>query len=78
MGKPTFDICKFKTPELRGWRLMDRTGFKEIQGGEMFSPFWIYRYQMKVFVPEYIGLRKRTRGTETSKYPEERTSTRLR
>ena len=24
---------------------------------------------------EYIGLVKRTRGTETSKYPEERTST---
>ena len=25
--------------------------------------------------PEYIGFKKRTRGTETSKYPEERTST---
>ena len=24
--------------------------------------------------PEYIGAKKRTRGTETSKYPEERTS----
>jgi hypothetical protein len=26
-------------------------------------------------LPEYIGLRERTRGTETSKYPEERKST---
>ncbi len=25
--------------------------------------------------PEYIGFKKRTRGTETSKYPEERKST---
>lgn len=24
--------------------------------------------------PEHIGFKKRTRGTETSKYPEERTS----
>ena len=30
---------------------------------------------MKVFVPEYIGEQRQTRGTETSKYPEERTST---
>jgi hypothetical protein len=30
---------------------------------------------MRVSVPEYIGDKKQTRGTETSKYPEERTST---
>ena len=30
---------------------------------------------MKVSAPEYIGGKKQTRGTETSKYPEERTST---
>ena len=29
----------------------------------------------RYFLPEYIGMKKRTRGTETSKYPEERTST---
>ena len=29
----------------------------------------------KVFWAEYIGSKKQTRGTETSQYPEERTST---
>jgi hypothetical protein len=29
----------------------------------------------RVFWPEYIGSKKQTRGTETSQYPEERTST---
>jgi hypothetical protein len=28
----------------------------------------------RYFNPEYIGVLERTRGTETSKYPEERTS----
>ena len=28
----------------------------------------------RYFYPEYIGVLERTRGTETSKYPEERTS----
>ena len=28
----------------------------------------------RYFTPEYIGGLERTRGTETSKYPEERTS----
>ena len=28
----------------------------------------------RYFLPEYIGLKERTRGTETSKYPEERKS----
>ena len=30
---------------------------------------------MKVFYPEYIGVKKQTQGTETSQYLEERTST---
>lgn len=34
----------------------------------------VSRYRNKVSAPEYIGCKKRTRGTETSKYPEERTS----
>jgi len=29
---------------------------------------------MRYFKAEYIGFKKRTRGTETSKYPEERKS----
>ncbi len=28
-------------------------------------------------LPEYIGFRRRTRGTETSKYPEEKKSTEI-
>ena len=31
--------------------------------------------QNEVFHTEYIGVEKQTRGIETSKYPEERTST---
>ena len=31
-------------------------------------------FRNEVSGPEYIGVKKRTRGTETSKYPEERTS----
>ncbi len=30
---------------------------------------------MRYFSSEYIGIKKRTRGTETSQYPEERKST---
>lgn len=33
------------------------------------------RYCDKVSTPEYIGCKKRTQGTETSKYLQERTST---
>ena len=29
----------------------------------------------RYLLPEYIGFKKQTRGTETSKYPEERKST---
>jgi hypothetical protein len=32
-------------------------------------------FDQRYFLPEYIGMKKQTRGTETSKYPEERTST---
>ena len=34
-----------------------------------FTLWWRYLH------PEYIGVKKQTRGTETSKYPEERIST---
>ena len=32
-------------------------------------------FQSEVFHTEFIGVEKRTRGIETSKYPQERTST---
>ena len=35
----------------------------------------VSRYRNKVSYPEYIGCKKRTQGTETSKYLQERTST---
>ena len=60
MGKPTFDSWIFEAGGLAMSRA-DRPG--------------VSSYQMKVSYPEYIGVKKRTRGTETSKYPEERTST---
>ena len=34
-----------------------------------------YQLLNEVFHTEYIGVEKQTRGLETSKYPEERTST---
>lgn len=36
---------------------------------------WLSGYIARYFRTEYIGLKEQTRGTETSKYPEERTST---
>ena len=39
------------------------------------SGFGFLVITMKVSNAEYIGVKKQTRGTETSKYPEERTST---
>ena len=36
---------------------------------------WISVIKWKYETPEYIGGFKQTRGTETSQYPEERTST---
>ena len=59
MGKPTFDSWIFEAGG--GREPGDRSG--------------VSSYQKKVSCPEYIGVKKRTRGTETSKYPEERTST---
>ena len=38
------------------------------------SPAFGNGFRYEVSDPEYIGVKKRTRGTETSKYPEERTS----
>ena len=40
--------------------------------------FGLTEITKKVLMPEYIGVLKLTQGTETSKYLEERTSTRLR
>src|ERR1044072_3287718 len=37
--------------------------------------FWISAIKRRYETPEYIGGFKRTGGTETSQYPEERTST---
>ena len=37
--------------------------------------WWLTAGKNKYFQAEYIGLKERTRGTETSKYPEERKST---
>ena len=34
-------------------------------------------HKMQVSLTEYIGLERRTRGTETSKYPEEKKSTEI-
>ena len=60
MGKPTFDSWNFE-PGLVSRETGPGLGFLAIT--------------KKVSYPEYIGVKKRTRGTETSKYPEERTST---
>jgi hypothetical protein len=71
MGKPTFDLC-YSEIILRTCGIV--SGLPERPRGG----FGLAEINMEVFAPEYIGLQKRTRGTETSKYPEERTSTRLR
>gem|GEM_PF-1282220 len=34
----------------------------------------VYHFNREVYYTEYIGVNKQTRGIETSKYPEERTS----
>ena len=38
---------------------------------------WIGKRWIGYYQTEYIGLVKRTRGTETSQYPEEKTSTEI-
>jgi hypothetical protein len=37
--------------------------------------WWLSGCITRYFYPEYIGVKEQTRGTETSKYPEERKST---
>ena len=34
----------------------------------------VLHFNSEIFYTEYIGVKKQTRGIETSKYPEERTS----
>jgi len=34
----------------------------------------VFDFFSEIFYTEYIGVKKQTRGIETSKYPEERTS----
>src|SRR5438105_6215740 len=43
-----------------------------VRRGSLVSDSW---YHEKVWTSEFIGGFKQTRGTETSQYPEERTST---
>ena len=59
MGKPTFTVI--------------HTGFSHSRAIWGLGPVWmvVQRYS----AAEYIGCIKQTRGTETSQYPEERTST---
>ena len=40
-----------------------------------FGTVWVSKHYDKVSASEYIGCKKRTQGTETSKYLKERTST---
>ena len=60
MGEPTFDNWNFEAVRLRvSWT----------------SGFGFPVIIMEVSNAEYIGVKKQTQGTETSKYLEERTST---
>jgi hypothetical protein len=62
MGKPTFEA-----------RIQSACGDRPITvGRRACSDFWLHK---KVWTSEFIGGFKQTRGTETSQYPEERTST---
>ena len=51
----------------------DRT--KPGASGQDIATGMVSRYRDEVSAPEYIGCKKRTQGTETSKYLQERTST---
>src|SRR4249920_597731 len=70
MGKPTFDngIPRPSVSEtgLKSW-------IREVPGNKMRS--WTSVIKRRNEISEYIGGFKRTQGTETSQYLEERTST---
>ena len=79
MGKPTFDLCYSeeamrRTPG-RGTRGLAGSGWPSGRGA---SPgpeiFGLAEINRRDLLPESIGEQERTRGTETSQYPEERTS----
>ena len=40
----------------------------------VFDRLVVFDFLSEIFYTEYIGVKKQTRGIETSKYPEERTS----
>src|SRR6266446_8826293 len=62
MGKPTFE-ARIQRSDVR---------YRDSDFRPLISDSWLL---MKVWTSESIGGFKRTRGTETSQYPEERTST---
>ncbi len=67
MGKPTFDT------RIQRSVAGDRNRIIPIADIDVLvSDFWSH---LKVLTSEFIGGFKLTRGTETSQYPEERTST---
>jgi hypothetical protein len=45
------------------------------RAGKRAETLQVSKHYYKVSYPEYIGCKKRTQGTETSKYLQERTST---
>jgi hypothetical protein len=67
MGKPTFDTG------VQDSGIEYRDGHAVRSGARRLAPD--LRYQKKEWTSEFIGGFKQTRGTETSQYPEERTST---
>ena len=46
---------------------------RELLAG-LYAWLVVFDFLSEIFYTEYIGVKKRTRGIETSKYPEERTS----
>src|SRR2546429_9128295 len=62
MGKPSFE-ARIQRSDVR---------YRDSDFRPLISDSWLL---MKVWTSESIGGFKRTRGTETSQYPEERTST---
>src|SRR5665213_3142957 len=70
MGKPTFDSRNSKISYF-GVRVFLLAGMLDARPRGFGFPVIKRRYE----TPEFIGGFKRTQGTETSKYLEERTST---